>query len=359
MSAPPPPPPPVDPGYHAGDRLDAIPLASVGTLLGIATITTALRIFWRIKPIWRIGADDITLVFALALTISWYGVDAAMYHHGRGLEGAVLDPWTVGPLIVADGVLWVWALCIIRISVALMLLRLKESRWWKSVLWTVIGVQICMLIVGTTMHLVMCRPLSARWAPTGTPPKECIEPAKFMIYGYVYSAFTIASDLTLSLLPITFIHSLTRPVHEKVLIGCLMAAGLAATGVAIARLFLIMGYVPVGTKGPVVSMLQDLLWGFELTIGILTASMPALKAPVHRVLLSWGLLPGSKSSSDMSPESFLDHLTNGSHVTRQMRRWDPSVRDPPDMYTLQKGPTRDLAGSETYLGSNFQSTPPV
>ncbi|KAM7203310.1 hypothetical protein V8F33_002301 [Rhypophila sp. PSN 637] len=357
MSAPPPPPPSVDQGYHAGDRLDAIPLASVGTLLGIATITTALRIYWRTKPIWRIGADDITLVFALALTISWYGVDVAMYHHGRGLEGAVPDAWTMGPLIVADGVLWVWGLCIIRISVALLLLRLKESRWWKSVLWTVIGVQICMLIVGTTMHLVMCRPLSARWAPT--PTANCIAPPKFMIYGYVYSAFTIASDLTLSLLPITFIHSLTRPVHEKVLISCLMAAGLAATGVAIARLFLIMGYVPVGTRGPVVNMVQDLLWGFELTIGILTASMPTLKAPVHRVLLSWGLLPGSKSSSDMSPESFLDHLTNGSHVTRQMRRWDPSVRDAPDMYTLQKGPTRDLAGSETYLGSNFQTTPPV
>lgn len=108
-----------------------------------------------------------------------------MYHHGRGIEGFVADPWTMGPLIVADGVLWVWALCVIRISVALMLLRLKESRWWKSALWTIIGVQVCMLIVGTTMHLVMCRPLSARWAPT--PTATCIPPPKFMIYGYVYS----------------------------------------------------------------------------------------------------------------------------------------------------------------------------
>lgn len=64
-SPPPPQPPPVDRDYHAGDRLDTIPLASVGTLLGIATITTALRIYWRAKPVWRIGADDITLMFAL------------------------------------------------------------------------------------------------------------------------------------------------------------------------------------------------------------------------------------------------------------------------------------------------------
>lgn len=68
MSAPSPQPPQVDKGYQSGDRIDAIPLASVGTLLGIATITTVLRIYWRTKPVWRIGADDITLIFALVKT---------------------------------------------------------------------------------------------------------------------------------------------------------------------------------------------------------------------------------------------------------------------------------------------------
>lgn len=91
----------------------------------------------------------------------------------------------MGPLVVADGVLWVWAMNVIRISIALMLLRLKDSRPWKATLWTVAAVQLLMLIVGTTMHLVMCRPLSARWAPTAA--SECIPPPKFIVYGYVYS----------------------------------------------------------------------------------------------------------------------------------------------------------------------------
>ena len=64
MSAPPKGPPPPEPGYHVGDKLDAIPLGVVGTLLGIATITTALRVYWRARPTWRIGADDYTLMFA-------------------------------------------------------------------------------------------------------------------------------------------------------------------------------------------------------------------------------------------------------------------------------------------------------
>lgn len=57
--------PPPNQGDAAGAVFEAYPLAPVGTFLGIACITTGLRIYWRIRPTWRIGADDYTLVFAL------------------------------------------------------------------------------------------------------------------------------------------------------------------------------------------------------------------------------------------------------------------------------------------------------
>ncbi len=44
---------------------DASALAPVGTFLGIACVTTGLRIYWRIWPVRRIGADDYTLLAAL------------------------------------------------------------------------------------------------------------------------------------------------------------------------------------------------------------------------------------------------------------------------------------------------------
>ncbi|KAK4118312.1 hypothetical protein N657DRAFT_659645 [Parathielavia appendiculata] len=298
----------------AGDRIDAHSLAPVGTFLGIACITTSLRVYWRLRPVRRIGADDLTLLLALILTIAWYGVDVAMYHYGRGIEGFSPDPWTMGPLVVADGVLWVWALNVIRISVALLLLRLKDSLPWRLALWVVISVQVCMLIVGTTMHLVMCQPISARWAPT--PTARCIYTPYFMTYGYIYSGFTIASDLVLSLLPVTFIRTLHRPRLEKVLIGCLMTAGMAATGVAVARLFLIMGYLGKGSTA-LINVQQDILWGMELTIG----------APVHRLMQSWGLLRSTSELSDSSSESFRNRLPNGSHITRQMREWSSMVHE--------------------------------
>jgi hypothetical protein len=117
-----------------------------------------------------------------------------------------------------------------------------------------------------------------------------------------------------------------------------MAAGLAATGVAVARLFLIMGYL--GKPGsPSNNMLSDILWGLELTIGILTASVPTLKAPIHRLLLDCGMMQDNSAASDRSPESFLDQLTQGSHFTRQMRQWD-TIKDGdsnrPFMYSTTK-----------------------
>ncbi|KAL2163962.1 hypothetical protein VTH06DRAFT_3175 [Thermothelomyces fergusii] len=327
MAPPPPPPPPagVDEGYSAGDRLDAYALAPVGTLVGIACITTGLRVYWRLQPSQRIGADDYTLLFALLVTLAWYGVDAAMYHHGRGVQGFHPDPWTMGPLIVADGVLWVWGMNLIRISVALMLLRFRDSRSlpWTMTVWAVVAVQACMLAVGTVMHLIMCRPISARWAPT--PSADCIPLHRFRMYGYVYSGFTIASDLVLSLLPIVFIRTLSRPWHEKVLIGLLMAAGMAATGVAVARLLLIMGYL--GRDGPMISVKQDILWGLELSIGVLAASIPSLKAPVHRILRSCGLLPSRSTTSDLSFQSVFDRPANASRASRRMGQWKHAVGD--------------------------------
>lgn len=68
MSSPSPPPPPIDAGFHAGDRLDAIPLATIGVMLGLACLTSTLRIYWRMRPTWRIGADDLTLVFSQVST---------------------------------------------------------------------------------------------------------------------------------------------------------------------------------------------------------------------------------------------------------------------------------------------------
>ena len=121
---------------------------------------------------------------------------------------------------------------------------------------------------------------------------------------------------------------------EKILIACLMGAGMGATGIAIARLFLIMGFLG---KGPTAMMniKQDILWGMELTIGVLTASIPPLKAPIQRVLESWGVL---RSNVD-SDASFVESLPNEPRIVRQMGQWNSGVleRAPESQEGLRDG----------------------
>jgi len=124
-----------------------------------------------------------------------------------------------------------------------------------------------------------------------------------------------------------------------------MAAGLAATAIAVIRLCIVMGYGPGGFKGPYLSVVSDILWGFELCIGVLTASVPTLKAPIHRHLLAWGVIKDTDASSDAPPESFLDQLTQGSHFTHQMRQWD-TIKDGNNRPFMYQAPKKtDNSGS--------------
>lgn len=123
-----------------------------------------------------------------------------------------------------------------------------------------------------------------------------------------------------------FIRSLRRPLHEKVLVAVLMSAGLGATVVAVLRMLFVVGVGLPNNEGPYHNMVQDLLWGFELTIGILAASVPTLKAPIHNKLLSWGVLRDREEEAQPSADSFLNHMTYGSHFKRQMRQLD-TVKD--------------------------------
>ncbi|EKG09365.1 hypothetical protein MPH_13614 [Macrophomina phaseolina MS6] len=157
------------------------------------------------------------------------------------------------------------------------------------------------------------RPITALWEPT--PNAKCINTGSFMIYGFVYSAVNIASDLIIALMPLAFIWEMHRSRLEKVLLGCLMAAGLIATGASVARVVLITA--TLGRWSAWTDVLNDLLWGVELAIGVIAASLPCLKAPAHEMLRRLGIFH-SKNAADASPESFLGHMSHGSHIMRQM-----------------------------------------
>jgi hypothetical protein len=67
----------------------------------------------------------------------------------------------------------------------LMILRLKDSRRWKYPLWSLIAVQIGMIISATSINLAYCRPLSAAWEPN--LDAVCLEPWQMEVFAYTYN----------------------------------------------------------------------------------------------------------------------------------------------------------------------------
>ncbi|KAF5844130.1 hypothetical protein GGP41_001043 [Bipolaris sorokiniana] len=282
-----------------------------GILLGIAILTSVARFYSRYRPEWLLRWNDYVLAFSLLLTIAWFALVVAMYSYGR----VIVDPRQasiIGPLAVANGVIWFCAMNMIRISMCLMILRLKDSRRWKWPLWSLIAVQIAMILSATSVNLAYCRPISAAWE--ANPDAVCLKPWQMKAYAYTYNSFNIASDFTLSLIPLAFIAKMHRPKSEKILIGFLMATGLIASVFGVLRLVILLGsFQDQGMIGMAVR--SDLLCGLELMVAIIAASLPCLKAPTQRVLHHFGVLHSSSTSA--SYECF-EQISVDSHIRRQI-----------------------------------------
>jgi hypothetical protein len=120
------------------------------------------------------------------LTRIWFIITAYLYQRGRGVENQPPDLVSIGPWLVTAGLVWIWALNLVRISMGFMLLRLKEERSGVWSLRSLILVQICFILAATTVQLLICRPLSGVWNPT--PDMVCISASDMMTYGTVWNS---------------------------------------------------------------------------------------------------------------------------------------------------------------------------
>jgi hypothetical protein len=108
-------------------------------------------------------------------------------------------------------------------------------------------------------------------------------------------AIFLAADVILSLLPLTFIFKLHRPLREKIILAGLMGLGLFASGAAVVKLLLTKKYVT--GPDPLWDMFDLGIWAMvELFIGIYAASIPCLRAPFEMLLRKLGALTAREKS---------------------------------------------------------------
>jgi hypothetical protein len=100
---------------------------------------------------------------------------------------AYIDPQDqlyVGAIFYASEILWLWAVTFVKISVALLLLRIKRDWLWGMLF--LAALQIIIAIASTVVRLLGCTPVAAAWDPT-LPNIRCWRQEDIIISVYVLS----------------------------------------------------------------------------------------------------------------------------------------------------------------------------
>ncbi|KAF1964375.1 hypothetical protein BU23DRAFT_521228 [Bimuria novae-zelandiae CBS 107.79] len=279
-------------------------LGVTGTFTLLAIGLCGARIWSKSRPGFKLRVDDYLVAIATVLCTVGFFLSVGSSVHGWGHHSAYVSPadtTTLMKLNFVQQVIWIGAIAITRLSIALSLLRLSPDRAWKWILWAVIAIQVITYAGHMLFQFANCRPLKANWMPMYDV--RCWPRKYVLIFGWVANGILVALDVILALLPIHLIRTLNRTTREKMLICCLMAMGLLAAVIAAYR----MGISDKTFAGDLVSgtVMMSMWCMLEVLLGIIAACLAPLKAHAERFLHRVGLLA---SRGEMTRPSFVMSL---------------------------------------------------
>ncbi len=158
-------------------------------------------------------------------------------HYGVGRHNFYIPP---DDLVPAEKFLFLsqppyaWALAFAKLSIIWMLIRIQRDhhRFWPVFLYFMMVFVTLVAVTMNAFQLSLCRPLAAIWDHS-IPDPVCMPPTTAQISIYVTAAATILTDVILSLMPLTFIVQLQRPLREKVALAVVMGPRVVASAASI------------------------------------------------------------------------------------------------------------------------------
>ncbi|KAF1954046.1 hypothetical protein CC80DRAFT_595202 [Byssothecium circinans] len=264
-----------------------------GALVCVSLLLITARVWSRIRPSWRLKMDDWAILGGVILAVAQYVILAVSVLYGLGRRARFVSfarRRTSLRLVFISQLLWYWSLTLIKLSVALLLLRIKHTKRWRFFLYSTMLVLILAAVVQTAFQFLQCRPFSIYWDPrvTSTQGLKCFKTSVINGNIFAFSSIQIALDLTFSFVPILFIRKLNRPRREKVFTCVLMALGLLASCAAVIRTLAIQGVF--SSTDLLRTNIAIAVWAVvEQHFAIIAATIPTLKAFMESSVVRAGL----------------------------------------------------------------------
>lgn len=197
-------------GHSRDDDKGPTLLVLTCILTSFAVLTTTLRCWVR----WgnrQLGLDDGAMAVTTVLAVARMSIQIVSVSYGNGKHREFVsdhDYKTVNKLTWLTQVLLFPTICLMKVSICILILRIKDTRTLRYILGFIItGLVLtnfeCLLVL-----LAECSPLDAYW--NGTSAEHCW-PAKVRIYS-IYLQACAYLNISLSSNTDTFKHMAWRPM---------------------------------------------------------------------------------------------------------------------------------------------------
>ncbi|KAF2685835.1 hypothetical protein K458DRAFT_252464, partial [Lentithecium fluviatile CBS 122367] len=256
-----------------------------------STVVFVGRAYTRMVPTFRFGLDD------YLICIAWWAFQYDAVSWAAGFHRLYFKTRDHSERTFRDGVLalpfWAWATGLVKISIAWMLLRFQRTQGWRYFVYGMIILNIFFICFLGIANIFNCVPYQSQWDFAGRYSvakgnKKCwpVSAQQSTIYATV--TVNVLSDVVLSLVPLTFLRKVQRPLREKIVIGCLLSLGIFASIFSILRLITQVAptyLVEPGANG----VFSGLMTCLETEASFIAACVPALRSSANRWIQKIGL----------------------------------------------------------------------
>ncbi|KAH0007167.1 hypothetical protein KCU78_g11912, partial [Aureobasidium melanogenum] len=265
-------------GHSRSDNKGPTLLILTCILTSLAIITTGLRCWVR----WgnrQLGFDDGAMALTTGLAVARMCIQIVSVRYGNGKHRDFVsdhDYQTINMLTWYTQVLLFPTICLMKASICVLILRIKDTRTLRYILGIVITGLILTNFECLVVLLAECSPLKAYW--NGTSANHCW-PAKVRIYSiYLQASYAVATDVVCTVLPIHVVWNVKIPLSTKAAVCGLMSLGLVATICSAIRA------ASLGTTTDDLSYAYCIaaIWAnTELSLGIIAANL-ALSRSIYK-----------------------------------------------------------------------------
>ncbi|KAM0270671.1 hypothetical protein ACHAQH_009326 [Verticillium albo-atrum] len=322
------------------DNINPALLGISGVLIAFVIITSTLRLWVRFS-LRNLGWDDYTMGIVTVLATSRFGVQVAQGKFGNGRHRWYLehDDYVTNNMLGWFAQILLFAsICLLKCSIMLLLLRIKNTKPLKITLWSVMAGLVVTNFGCIIILLAECDPVSAYWTGVGT----CWEP-KIRIYSIYLTIYLLCS-----LLPLVVVWNVRIPLKTKASVCFLMGLGLIATA---------FGVVRASSLGLVTS---DLSWVYartaiysnaELFLGIIAGNV-ALSRQIYVYFFG-------EKESPTNPSSYAPNSQSRSAYLASKLRGDSAGLPETYIHARRRGSSAKSDHSDIPLEPGIQKTTEV